>query len=181
MKELFKGPELCKNCGCEFRDHHVKNKACPQNGETNVESRRWSETQTFAPQDRKGAATQSRELLIGLAKVGITALVDEATGYQKMRGKKALQKILNADLQPREASPMSKKRKQYHIEFDIDIPGDVRPAQVENRIKCRCGDKGKLRSDNPLYSETVDPVYGTFKVTARRKASKKTIQEENKA
>jgi hypothetical protein len=74
---------------------------------------------------------------------------------------------------------MTEKRKRYHVEFDVDIPGDVRPAQVENRIRSRCGDKGKLRRDNPLYAETVDPVYGTFKVTPRRKASK-TIQEENK-
>jgi hypothetical protein len=73
---------------------------------------------------------------------------------------------------------MSEKRKQYHIEFDLDIPGDVRPAQVENWIRCRCGDKGELRRDNPLY--TVDPVYGSFKVTPRRKSSK-IIQEENKA
>jgi hypothetical protein len=75
---------------------------------------------------------------------------------------------------------MSEKRNRYHIEFDIDIPGDVRPAQVKNWIRCRCGDKGKLRKDNPLYAETVDPVYGTFKVTPRRKP-RKIIQEENRA
>jgi hypothetical protein len=46
-------------------------------------------------QDRKEASTQSRELLTGLAKVGITALIDEATGYQKVREKNALQKMLN--------------------------------------------------------------------------------------
>jgi hypothetical protein len=71
---------------------------------------------------------------------------------------------------------MSNKRKRYHIEFDVDIPGDVRPAQVENWIRSRCEDKGKLRRDNPLYAETLNPVYGTFKVARRRKASN-TIEE----
>jgi hypothetical protein len=136
-----------------------------------------SGTQTFEPQDNKKAATQSRELR--LAKVGITALVDEATGFQKIREKDALHKML-ADLQTKGGKPMSTKRKRYHIEFDIDIPGDVRPAQAENWIRFRCGDKGKLRRDNPLCAETVDPVYGTFKVTPRRKP-RKIIQEENKA
>jgi hypothetical protein len=56
----------------------------------------------------------------------------------------------------------------------------MRPAQVENWIRFRCGDKGKLRRDNPLFAKTVDPVYGTFKVTPRRKP-RKIIQEENKA
>jgi hypothetical protein len=79
-----------------------------------------------------------------------------------------------------EANTMNEKRKRYHIEFDIDAPGNTRPAQVENWIRYRCGDKGRLRSDNPLYTETVDPIYGTFKVTLGRKASK-IIQEENKA
>jgi hypothetical protein len=73
---------------------------------------------------------------------------------------------------------MGKKRKRYHVEFDIDIPGEVRPAQVETWIKNRCGEKGKLRRDNPLYAETVDPVYGTFKVTPGRKTPKSNIQEE---
>jgi hypothetical protein len=75
---------------------------------------------------------------------------------------------------------MPEKRKRYHIEFDVALPGDIRARQIENWIRSRCGDKGKLRRDNPLYAETVDPVYGTFKVTPRRKASKK-IQEEIKA
>jgi hypothetical protein len=130
------------------------------------------------PQDNKKAATQSRELR--LAKVGITALVDEATGYQKVREKDALQKIFNSDPRTKRGKPISEKRKRYHIEFDIDVPGDVRPSQVENWIRYRCGDKGKLRRDNPLFAKTVDPVYGTFKVTPRRKP-RKIIQEENKA
>ncbi len=42
---------------------------------------------------------QAADILIrGLANVGIIALVDEATGYQEVRGKKALQAILDAFL-----------------------------------------------------------------------------------
>jgi hypothetical protein len=177
MRERYKGPEICRNCGYEFRDHRAMNKACPQKGKTNVGIRLWSETQTFEPQ--KKAAAQSRELFTDLANIGITALVDEATGYQKVRERNALQKMLNSDLQTKRGKPHEEKRKRYHVEFDIDIPGDVRPAQVEAWIRYKCGDKGKLRRDNPLYAETLDPVCGTFKVTPRREASK-TI-EENKA
>jgi hypothetical protein len=96
MKELYKGPEICRNCGYEFRYHRAMNKACPLNGKASSGTRLWSETQTFEPQ--KKAAAQSRELLTSLAKVGITALVDEATGYQKVREKDALQKKLHSDL-----------------------------------------------------------------------------------
>jgi hypothetical protein len=179
MKEFFKGPELCKNCGREFRDHRARNKACPTNGKTGARIRLWSATQAFEPQDNKKAATQkSREPL--LAKAGITALVDEAAGRQKAREKDALQKTLNSDFQTKGGKPMSEKRKRYHIEFDIDVPGDTRPAQAENWIRFRCGDKGELRKDNPLFAKAVDPVYGTFKATPRRKP-RKIIQEENKA
>jgi hypothetical protein len=34
----------------------------------------------------------------GLARVGIVALIDEATGYQEVRDRKALQSILNSIL-----------------------------------------------------------------------------------
>jgi hypothetical protein len=105
MKKFFKGTELCRNCGCEFRDHRARNKACPKNGKTGAGIRHWSGTQTFDPQDHKKAATQSRELLTSLAKVGITALIDEATGYQEAREKNALQKMLNSDLQTKGGKP----------------------------------------------------------------------------
>lgn len=42
-------------------------------------------------------AAQAAEVLIrGLARVGIIALVDEATGYQEVRARQELQKILEA-------------------------------------------------------------------------------------
>ncbi len=42
------------------------------------------------------AAVASEVLVRGLARVGITALVDEATGYQEVRARQELQKILEA-------------------------------------------------------------------------------------
>ena len=51
-----------------------------------------------------GKAKQAEILMRGLARVGIIALVDEATGYQKFRAKDSLAKILEAfvakELQP---------------------------------------------------------------------------------
>jgi len=40
-------------------------------------------------------AKQAEILMRGLANIGITALIDEATGYQEIRDKQALQKILD--------------------------------------------------------------------------------------
>ncbi len=45
-------------------------------------------------------AQQCRTLIRGLAVVGITALVDEATGYQEQRDREELQKILAAYIAP---------------------------------------------------------------------------------
>ena len=53
---------------------------------------------------QRHVADQCRILLHGFANVGIIALVDEATGYQEMRARDALAKILEAyvakELQP---------------------------------------------------------------------------------
>ena len=54
--------------------------------------------------DQMHVARQAEILLRGFARVGIIALVDEATGYQRDRAKDALAKILEAfiakELQP---------------------------------------------------------------------------------
>ena len=56
------------------------------------------------PTNQKHVAKQADVLVRGLARVGIIALVDEATGYQDMRPKDALTRILEAfiakELQP---------------------------------------------------------------------------------
>jgi hypothetical protein len=48
------------------------------------------------PYQQKHIALQAEIIMRGLAKVGIIALVDEATGYQKIRARDALAKILEA-------------------------------------------------------------------------------------
>lgn len=50
------------------------------------------------PVDLREAAESSRKLLNSFAKIGVIALVDEATGYQELRDKQALQKILDSYL-----------------------------------------------------------------------------------
>jgi hypothetical protein len=56
------------------------------------------------PRNQEHVARQAEILVRGLARVGIIALVDEATGYQEMRARDALTKILEAfiakELQP---------------------------------------------------------------------------------
>ncbi len=49
---------------------------------------------------QKHIADRARILLMGLAEVGIVALVDEATGYQEKRPRDELQKILAAYISP---------------------------------------------------------------------------------
>jgi hypothetical protein len=48
------------------------------------------------PKNQEHVARQAEILVRGLARVGIIALVDEATGYQEVRAKNALAKILEA-------------------------------------------------------------------------------------
>jgi hypothetical protein len=55
------------------------------------------------PLDYQQAAEQSRILLASFAKVGIIALVDEATGYQDFRARDALQQILDQYLKAEHA------------------------------------------------------------------------------
>jgi hypothetical protein len=62
---------------------------------------------------------------------------------------------------------MAKKPKRYHVEFDIRIDADdVKLPQIRNWVRFHCGDKGRLRRDNPFYDKTLDPIYGTLKVAA---------------
>lgn len=58
-------------------------------------------------------ARASEILLLALSKVGITALVDEATGYQDIRVKDALQEILNQYL--------LEGAKKYQVTFPLEL------------------------------------------------------------
>lgn len=53
------------------------------------------QTENWLPIEMREAARRSRKLLSSFAKVGVIALVDEATGYQEVRDKDALRKILD--------------------------------------------------------------------------------------
>jgi len=61
-------------------------------------------SRTALPLEYNKAAEQSRKLLLSFAKVGIIALVDEATGYQDFRDRNALQAILNKYLKKEHAA-----------------------------------------------------------------------------
>ncbi len=62
-------------------------------------------------------ATQAEVLLRSIAKVGITALVDEATGYQEVRRKGALQELLDKYL----LKEYAKWAKRFPDEFYIEL------------------------------------------------------------
>jgi len=58
------------------------------------------------------------------------------------------------------------KKKRYRVEFDFEVENTgARLAQIESWVRYWCGDKGRLRRDNPLYGKTLDPAYKTLKVT----------------
>lgn len=62
---------------------------------------------------QKKIAAKARQLMRALAYVGIIALIDEATGYQDVRIKGALEKILNRYLLP--------GAKQYRVTFPLEL------------------------------------------------------------
>jgi hypothetical protein len=84
---------------------------------------------------QKTVARKADTLLRGLARVGIVALVDEATGYQDIRAKNALTKILEAfvsrDLRPWVQTFPLEYYKQIYRLWDWDFPDD--PAQQTKR------------------------------------------------
>lgn len=65
------------------------------------------------PYNQAHIAKQSELLIRGLARVGITALIDEATGYQEIRDKNALQAILDKYL----AKELAAWAKRFPDEF----------------------------------------------------------------
>ncbi len=69
------------------------------------------------PEDLRKASDRARELLNGFAKVGIIALIDEATGYQEIRDKEALQEILDKYL----LKEYAKWAKRFPDEFYIEM------------------------------------------------------------
>lgn len=62
-------------------------------------------------------ASQAEIIVLSLAKVGITALIDEATGYQEVRDRKALQAILDQYL----AKELAAWAKRFPDEFYAEM------------------------------------------------------------
>jgi len=63
--------------------------------------------------------------------------------------------------------PAVKGKKRYHIEFDIELEdnSEITLNRIKGWVRVKCGDKGRLRRDNPLYDKTLDPLFKTIKVT----------------
>lgn len=81
---------------------------------------------------QKHIAVQSRILLIGLASTGIVALVDEATGYQVVRPKDALQAYLEK-LISKELAAWVKKFPDEFYENIYKLRGWTCPGMGKNR------------------------------------------------
>lgn len=114
--------------------------------------------------EQTGIITQSQEhvlekakiLLRSLARVGITALIDEATNYQDVRGKDELQLLLSQfiseKLRPyssefpkeyfenlfrlyeRPYDPTTTKRPRYFSQFNLKYAYDLLPPQVGHKL-----------------------------------------------
>ncbi len=87
------------------------------------------------PKSKEKVADRAYTLLKGFATVGIISLVDEATGYQDVRVKNALQEILDQYLR--------KEAKKYEVTFPVELykewfrlnKWDWRPESVQKRPK----------------------------------------------
>jgi P63C domain-containing protein len=83
-----------------------------------------------------GIASRADALMRGLARTGIIALVDEATGYQEVRDRLALQKILDAYLSRELAAWAKRFPDEFYNEifrlrgWDWERKGSRRPVQV---------------------------------------------------
>jgi len=67
--------------------------------------------------DYRNAAERSRVFLNIFAKIGIIALIDEATGYQEVRDKNALQEILDKYLRKEYAAWAKRFPDEFYIEM----------------------------------------------------------------
>ena len=96
-------------------------------------------------------AKQAEILIRGLANVGIIALVDEATGYQRDRARDELAKILEAFV----AKEIQKWLKTFDLEF-YELICDLRGEPIE-RAKRRPAYFGKL-TNNLVYQRLAPGV-----------------------
>lgn len=117
-------------------------------------------------------ATKAEILVRSLAKVGITALVDEATGYQDARAKDALAKILEAfvakELQPWLKTFPDEYYKQIFRLYGLEYPptkSNYRPQFI-----------GKLTNDI-VYERLAPEVLPELKKEASKLAKKAKLHQ----
>lgn len=81
-------------------------------------------------------ADRAEIIVISLAKLGITALIDEATGYQEVRDRRALQALLDKYLRQEHASWAKRFPDDFYKEmfrlrgWSYPTPGGARPGVV---------------------------------------------------
>jgi len=56
--------------------------------------------------------------------------------------------------------------KNYKIEFVIKVSEKVSENDVKEWARYMVGDSGSIANENPLYDESFDPLFGTFKIEA---------------
>jgi hypothetical protein len=81
-------------------------------------------------------ADRAEVIVLSLAKLGITALIDEATGYQEVRDRRALQALLDKYLRREHAAWAKRFPDEFYKEmfrlrgWDYPTPGGARPGIV---------------------------------------------------
>ena len=88
--------------------------------------------QGVLPRNQEHVAKRAEILVRGLAHVGIIALVDEATGYQELRAKQALSKILEAFIE-KELQPWVKTFPDDYYREMFRLRGMEYPADTVKR------------------------------------------------
>ena len=105
---------------------------------------------------QKAIAERCRILQNGLARVGITALIDEATGYENFRAKKALAEILETYL--------AKEIQKWHLTFPLDFYKEIyrlrkwRWEELKIGIKPRTPSVVGRFTDNFVYKRLAPGV-----------------------
>ncbi|MFH1600302.1 MAG: P63C domain-containing protein [Pseudomonadota bacterium] len=101
---------------------------------------------------QKHVAARARILIRGLAHVGVTALVDEATGYQEVRDRRALQAILDQYLKKELAAWAKRFPDDFYREMFRLKGWPMNPAQVK-----RPGVVGKY-TNNIVYERLAPGI-----------------------
>lgn len=124
--------------------------------------------QSGALQKQQMDKAQKAEILMrGLARVGVIALVDEATGYQKDRARDALAKILEAYV-VKEIQPWIKTFDSAYYENMFRLRGLQYPPEKANY---RPGYFGHLTNDI-VYSRLAPGVLSALKEEAKKDEKK---------